>query len=283
MVTMRNLAAVLFVLATLASPALAKDDHVQYDLNKLAKKSGERLKEIDKMVEKAKRKEEAAKKLAEFDSLSRQAESFYNEGKFEEAKPLYRKIISYAKDPDIKAVALEKQKELDIIEKAKKEEDRETARKAEAKARKLEAETKEKARCEAEANRQEALARKEQERLEKQKQAELKKQQEEQARLLAKQRKQEELAREKQLAAEARENARMEKIEARRKEHLKTKGIEEMPAESKPARTAREISDNAAELIKKGDKFYNNRDYDKAKECYGKARFLLEEKNKNSK
>ena len=56
-----------------------------------------------------------------------------------------------------------------------------------------------------------------------------------------------------------------------------------MPAEPKPAPTVREISDDAAELIKKGDKLYNNRDYDKAKEYYGKARFLLEEKNKNSK
>ena len=56
-----------------------------------------------------------------------------------------------------------------------------------------------------------------------------------------------------------------------------------MSAEPKPVPTVGEISNDAAELIKKGDKFYNNRDYDKAKEYYGKARFLLEEKNKSSK
>ena len=53
---MRNLTIALLLLAFLTAPALAASDYVQYDLDKLAKKSDARLKEINKMIEDAKRK-----------------------------------------------------------------------------------------------------------------------------------------------------------------------------------------------------------------------------------
>ena len=64
MITTRNLIVALFMLALLASSSFAKDDYVQYDLDKLAKKSEARLKQIDKIAEDARRKEPPAKNEA---------------------------------------------------------------------------------------------------------------------------------------------------------------------------------------------------------------------------
>lgn len=72
MLRMRNLIMAIFVLALLASTALAKDDYIQYDLAKLAKKSEARIKEIDKKTEELKRKDEAAAKRAKLNTPVKQ-------------------------------------------------------------------------------------------------------------------------------------------------------------------------------------------------------------------
>lgn len=77
---------------------------------------------------------------------------------------------------------------------------------------------------------------------------------------------------------------KIEDIEAQRnKEHLTKKGVQEEQAKAGPAPSKKKIPDDAAELMKKGDEFYNNGDYDQAREYYDKARFLLEGKNKSKK
>ena len=102
----------------------AGDKYIQYDLDKLHKKSEQRLKEIDKKLEVIEKEEKARQKFDEVNLLYEQAERLYNELKFEEAKKLYRKIVGYVKDPDITAVAKKRKKELEVLEKQKRKEDK---------------------------------------------------------------------------------------------------------------------------------------------------------------
>ena len=108
--------------------ALAKDKYIQYDINKLNKKSEARLKHINKKLPIIEKEENAKKKAEELDSLYAKAEKLYAEGKYKEAKPIYEKIKKYTKDPDVKKAAYEKKKELERLEKQKKMEQKEALR-----------------------------------------------------------------------------------------------------------------------------------------------------------
>ena len=64
-------------------------------------------------------------------------------------------------------------------------------------------------------------------------------------------------------------------------EYRQKKGARNEAPASLEQRPVETVPEDVAELIKKGDEYYNNKDYDKAREHYDKARFLVEEKKKN--
>lgn len=69
----------------------------------------------------------------------------------------------------------------------------------------------------------------------------------------------------------------------RNAEYLKKHGTSLKQETSKRASLEKNMPEDTAELMRKGDDLYNSGDYDSAREHYDKARFLLEEKNKNEK
>ena len=71
--------------------------------------------------------------------------------------------------------------------------------------------------------------------------------------------------------------------EERNTEYLKKHGTAIKQEAPKPASPEKNMPEDVAELMKKGDDLYNSGDYDRAREHYDKARFLLEEKNKGNK
>ncbi|MBU4376772.1 MAG: hypothetical protein KKD29_04760 [Candidatus Omnitrophica bacterium] len=63
-------------------------------------------------------------------------------------------------------------------------------------------------------------------------------------------------------------------------EYRQKKGTRDKAPASLEQRPFETVPEEVTELIKKGDEYYNNKDYDKAREHYDKARFLVEEKKK---
>ncbi|MFH0839794.1 MAG: hypothetical protein V1883_02115 [Candidatus Omnitrophota bacterium] len=63
-------------------------------------------------------------------------------------------------------------------------------------------------------------------------------------------------------------------------EYRQKKGTKDKAPASLEQRPFETIPEDVTELIKKGDEYYNSKDYDKAREHYDKARFLVEEKKR---
>jgi len=153
------LTVVIFVITVaFMTTSFAEGKYIQYDLNKLAKKSQKRLKGLDKKIAKMEKEEKAIKKLDKLNNLYIRAEALYNQGKYNEAKALYLEIKRSAKDADIKAAACQKKQNLDKLRKEnlKKEKAKRKAEKARQKKLAKQRKAKEKAAKKKELNRKKA-------------------------------------------------------------------------------------------------------------------------------
>jgi len=120
---------IISILAAITSGSaisvLAGDKYIQYDLNKLSKKASDRLKAINEKLKIMEKEENIKMKLEEIDSIYERAETFYNEGNFDEAKQLYKKLDEYSKEPLVKKAASQRKREMRKLEKKTKTAERE--------------------------------------------------------------------------------------------------------------------------------------------------------------
>ncbi len=114
---------------------LAQEEYIQYDLDRLAKKAEVRIKQINKKVEEIETRQRAQKKLDELQSLYLEAETLFKQGQYKQARPLYERIKTYTRDPDIKSVARQKKEELKQLKKQRIKEERQRQKQLEAEQR----------------------------------------------------------------------------------------------------------------------------------------------------